>query len=180
MVFFFLIFLTQYMVHCICTVNFIETLSHTNSQITKLICCIYETLLRSGYDNAIILNFFKSVVESFFLECKNFFLPFIDKHDKRLPLQEAVQHILDLPSGSEMSDLNDEFSEDERDLDIANTNVMNIENDEEKDIDNNNDDENPEVQNNESNESQEHDDGGEEQNNSDEGELGDKEDDEQK
>ena len=46
---------------------------------------------------------------------------------KRLSSQEAVQCILDLPSGSEMSDLDDEFSEDEIDLDICNTNVINIE-----------------------------------------------------
>ena len=65
MVFIFLIFLTQYMVHCICTINFIRTLSHTKCQMTKLICCIYAILLHSGYENAIILIFFKSVVESF-------------------------------------------------------------------------------------------------------------------
>ena len=70
MVFIFLIFLTQYMVHRICTVYFIQELSHTKSQITKLICCIYATLPLSGYKNAIILNFFKSVVESFFLNTK--------------------------------------------------------------------------------------------------------------
>ena len=46
---------------------------------------------------------------------------------KRLSSQEAVQCILDLPSRSEMSDLDDEFSEDEIDLDICNTNVINIE-----------------------------------------------------
>ena len=38
---------------------------------------------------------------------------------KRLSSQEAVQYILDLPSGSELSDLDDEFSQDEIDLDIA-------------------------------------------------------------
>ena len=65
MVFIFLIFLTQYMVHCICTINFIRTLSHTKCQMTKLICCIYAILLHGGYENAIILIFFKSVVESF-------------------------------------------------------------------------------------------------------------------
>ena len=70
MVVIFLIFLTQYMVHCISTVNFIQTLSHTKSQITKLICCIYATLPHSGYENAIILNFFKGVVERFFLSAK--------------------------------------------------------------------------------------------------------------
>ena len=69
-VFIFLIFLTQYMFHCLCTVNFIQTLSHTKSQITKLICCIYATLTHSGYKNTIILNFFKSVVKSFFLNTK--------------------------------------------------------------------------------------------------------------
>ena len=50
--------------------NFIQTLSHTKTQITKLICCIYATLSHSGYKNAITLNFFKSVVESFFLNRK--------------------------------------------------------------------------------------------------------------
>ena len=98
---------------------------------------------------------------------------------KHHSLQEAVQYILDLPSGSEMSDLDDEFSEDETDLDICNTNIINIEENEE-DIDNNNNDEDLEVRNNESNEGQEGDDRGEEQNNNDQCELGDKEDDEQR
>ena len=72
---------------------------------------------------------------------------------KRLSLQEAVQYILDLRSGSEMFDLDDEFSEDEIDLDICDTNVMNIEqNEEEEDTGNHNNDEDLEVRNNESNE----------------------------
>ena len=50
--------------------NFIQTLSHTKTQITKLICCIYATLPHSGYNNVIVLIFFKSVVESFFLNTK--------------------------------------------------------------------------------------------------------------
>ena len=45
---------------------------------------------------------------------------------KRLSSQEAFQYILDLPSRSEMSNLDDGFSEDEIDLDICNTNVLNI------------------------------------------------------
>ena len=98
---------------------------------------------------------------------------------KRLSSREAVQYILDLPSGSEMSDLDYEFSEDEIHLDICNTNVINIEENEEEDLDNNNNDEDHEVRNNESNEGQEGDDGGEEQNDNDEGELGEKEYDEQ-
>ena len=82
---------------------------------------------------------------------------------KRLSSQEAVQYILDLRSGSEMFDLDDEFSEDEIDLDICDTNVMNIEqNEEEEDTGNHNNDEDLEVRNNESNE-------GEEQNDNDEG-----------
>ena len=99
---------------------------------------------------------------------------------KRLSLQEAFQYILDLPSGSEMSDVDDEFLVDEIHLDICNTNVINIEENKEEDIDNNNNDEDHEVRNNESNEGQEGDDVGEEQNDNDEGELGDKEDDEQR
>ena len=72
---------------------------------------------------------------------------------KRLSSQEAVQYILDLRSGSEMFDLDDEFSEDEIDLDICDTNVMNIEqNEEEEDTGNHNNDEDLEVRNNESNE----------------------------
>ena len=89
---------------------------------------------------------------------------------KRLSSQEAVQYILGLPSGSDMSDLDDEFSEDEIDLDICNTDVINIEENEEENIDNNNNnDEDLEIRNNESNEGQGGDDGGEEQNNNDEG-----------
>ena len=99
---------------------------------------------------------------------------------KRLPSQEAVQYILDLPSGSEISDLDNEFSEEEIDLDICNTKVINIEENEEEDIDNNTNDEDLEVRNNESNEGQEGDDRGEEQNDNDQCELGDKEDDEQR
>ena len=99
---------------------------------------------------------------------------------KRLPSQEAVQYILDLPSGSEISDLDNEFSEEEIDLDICNTKVINIEENEEEDIDNNNNDEDLEVRNNESNEGQEGDNRGEEQNDNDQCELGDKEDDEQR
>ena len=86
---------------------------------------------------------------------------------KRLS-SKAVQYILDLPSGSEMSNLHDEFSEDEIGLDMCNTNVVNTEEDEEEDIDNNNNDEDLEVRNNESNEGHEGDDGDEEQNNNDE------------
>ena len=78
-----------------------------------------------------------------------------------------------------MSDLDDEFLGDEIDLDICNTNVINIEENEE-DIDNNNNDEDLEVRNNESNEGQEGDDRGEEQNDNDQCELGGKEDDEQR
>ena len=77
-----------------------------------------------------------------------------------------------------MSDLDDEFSGDEIDLDIWNTNVINIAENEE-DIDHNND-EDLEVRNNDRNEGQEGDDGSEKQNENDEGELGDKEDDEQR
>ena len=95
-------------------------------------------------------------------------------------IARSFQYILDLPSGSEMSDLDDEFSEEEIDLDICNTNVINIEENEEEDIDNNNDDEDLEVRNNESNEGQEGDDRGEEQNDNDQCELGGKEDDEQR
>ena len=52
-----------------------------------------------------------------------------------------------------MSNIDDEFSEDEIDLDIFNTNVINIEENDEEDIDNNNNnDEDLEVGNNESNE----------------------------
>ena len=58
-----------------------------------------------------------------------------------------------------MSHLDDEFSEDEIDLDICNTSVINIEENEEEDIDNNINDEDLEVQNNESSEGQEGDDG---------------------
>ena len=58
-----------------------------------------------------------------------------------------------------MPHLDDEFSEDEIDLDICNTSVINIEENEEEDIDNNINDEDLEVQNNESNEGQEGDDG---------------------
>ena len=72
------------------------------------------------------------------------------------------------------------FSENETDLDICNTNIINIEENEEEDFDNNNNDEYFEVQNYEINEGQMGDDGGEEQNDNDEGELGDKEDDEQR
>ena len=50
---------------------------------------------------------------------------------KRLSSQEAVQYILNLPSRTEMSNLDDEFSEDEIDLDICQTNVINIEENEE-------------------------------------------------
>ena len=46
---------------------------------------------------------------------------------KRLSSQEAVQYIFDLPSRSEMFNLDDGFSEDEIDLDICNTKVLNIE-----------------------------------------------------
>ena len=73
---------------------------------------------------------------------------------KYLSSQEAVQHILDLPSGSEMSDLDDQFSKDEIDLDICNKNAINIEENKEENIENNNNDEDIEVQNNQSNESQ--------------------------
>ena len=52
-----------------------------------------------------------------------------------------MQYILDLPSGSKKFDLDDEFSEDEIDLDICNTKVINIEENEEEDIDNDNNDE---------------------------------------
>ena len=72
------------------------------------------------------------------------------------------------------------FSEDETDLDICKTNIINIEENEEEDFDNNNNDEDFEVQNYESNEDQKGDDRGEEQNDNDEGELGDKENDEQR
>ena len=99
---------------------------------------------------------------------------------KRLSSQEAVQYILDLPSRFEMLDLGDEFSEDEIDLDLCNTNVVNIEENEEEDIDNTNNDEDLEVQNTESSEGQEDDDWSKELNDNNEGELGDKEDDEQR
>ena len=68
----------------------------------------------------------------------------------RLSSQEAVQYILGLPSGSEMSDLDDELSEDEIDLDSCNAKVLNIEENEEEDIVNNDNDKDLEVQNNES------------------------------
>ena len=55
--------------------------------------------------------------------------------------------------GSEMSDLDNEFSKDMTNLDICNTNVIYIYN--------NNNDADLEVQNNESNEGQKGDDGGE-------------------
>ena len=99
---------------------------------------------------------------------------------KRLSSQEAVQYMLDLPSRFEMLCLGDEFSEDEIDLDLCNTNVINIEENEEEDIDNTNNDEDLEVQNTESNEGQEDDDWSKELNDNNEGELGDKEDDEQR
>ena len=102
---------------------------------------------------------------------------------KRLSSQEAVQYILDLPSRFEMLCLGDEFSEDEIDLDLCNTNVINIEEndiDKEEDIDNTNNDENLEVQNTESSEGQEDDDWSKELNDNNECELGDKEDDEQR
>ena len=79
-----------------------------------------------------------------------------------------------------MSDLDDEFSEDEIYLDICNTSIINIEENEEEDIGNNDNDEDLEVRNNESNENQECNDGGEEQNEDDGDEPGDKEDDEQR
>ena len=85
-----------------------------------------------------------------------------------------------MPSGSEMSDLDDEFSEDEIDLDIWNTNVINIGENEEEDIESNHNDDDLEGWNNGTNEGQEGDDGGEEQNDNDEGELVGKEDDEKK
>ena len=69
-----------------------------------------------------------------------------------------MQYILDLPSGSKKFDLDDEFSEDEIDLDICNTKVINIEENEEEDIDNDNNDEDLEVRNNGSNNCQEGDD----------------------
>ena len=79
-----------------------------------------------------------------------------------------------------MPDLDDEFSEDEIDLGIWNTNVINIEENEEKDIESNHNDDDLEGWNNGTNEGQEGDDGGEEQNDNDEGELVGKEDDEKK
>ena len=63
--------------------------------------------------------------------------------------------------GSEMSDLDNEFSKDMTNLDICNTNVINIDENEDEYIDNNNNDADLEVQNNESNEGQKGDDGGE-------------------
>ena len=79
-----------------------------------------------------------------------------------------------------MPDLDDEFSEDEIDLDIWNTNVINIEENEEEDIESNHNDDDLEGWNNGTNEGQEGDDGGEEQNDNDEGELVGTEDDEKK
>ena len=60
-----------------------------------------------------------------------------------------------------MSDLDNEFSKDMTNLDICNTNVINIDENEDEYIDNNNNDADLEVQNNESNEGQKGDDGGE-------------------
>ena len=94
--------------------------------------------------------------------------------------QEAVQYILDLPSASEIFYVDDEFSEYQIDLDICNTNIINVKENKEEDIDNNNNDKDLEVRSNKSNEGQEVDDGGEEQNNNDEGKLRDQEDDKQR
>ena len=60
-----------------------------------------------------------------------------------------------------MSDLDNEFSKDMTNLDICNTNVINIDENEDEYIGNNNNDADLEVQNNESNEGQKGDDGGE-------------------